>query len=440
MGVAMAKPKVLLVGGMDYNVPPQLKDHFDVVRHITQGGKFQSLPKADYVFVITEWAGHNLVENVKAKTDAPFIPLARGGWEAIKQDLKRRSILPPEEEPGAPPPAVPAKPEVSCDSLFASMTETEVWKKYGPAIIEAAKGALRPKEVVSEGDMLEALSMSGVPKEDCRVYLPKLQMKGILDPVSDGKWRLMAASGVDFENDRVKVDSEFEAEVKAGLESASNKTSFQKNGSYGTDQSTGRRQVRSPELLAMIGGLHKGPYASKRAIFHEMRKYSTFDGLSDWQVEKYILRAIESKIVDDTKAQFYINQDPKVVLTRAKEKILEPEIPVEKAAPAPLEKMVQDHNDKVSGKIDKTDVEKAWCYVVEGVKKEKDRLGSLLSHCRIEWMGDNKVLVVFIPAALAQFQKFVESTENWGVVNRMIQERISKDTVIRFMVDNGLRA
>jgi hypothetical protein len=89
--------------------------------------------------------------------------------------------------------------------------------------------------------------------------------------------------------------------------------------------------------------------------------------------------------------------------------------------------------------IDKTEAEKSWCHIVEIVRREKDRLGNLLSHCRIEWMGDNHVLVIFLPSVLAQWMKFVESTENWGLVSAAVQERFLPNTAIRFMLDNGLR-
>jgi hypothetical protein len=439
------KTKVLLVGGMEYNVPPQIKEMFDVVRHVTHGMKFQSLPQADYVFVITEWASHNLVETVKAATNAKIIPLPRGGWEAIKLDLRRRSILPPDEEVAAPVAAETPQPAVPSESLFSAMSESEVWKKYGASIIEAAQTTLKPKEVLSEDHVLEALSLSGVPKDDCKVFLVKLQMKGILDPVSEGRWRLMAAPGVDFENDRVKVDGEVQETSQRGRPRSSSAVQKEEQGfggSYGTDPKTGRRQVRSPELLGMIAGLNKGPYSSKREIFDEMRKYTTFDGLSDWQVRKYIDRAIEAKIVDDTHAQMYINHDNKVVLTRAKAPEPEPEAPEKLMAVSvsnPVDKALQDHSDKMAGKVAKEDAEKGWCFVVEAIKKQKDRLGGVLSHCRIEWMGDNKVLVVFVPSALAQWQKFVESTENWGLVTSLVQEKIARGTAVRFMADNGLR-
>jgi hypothetical protein len=416
------KHKILLVGGMDYNVPPELKDVFDVVKHVTQGSKFQSLPQADYVFIITEWAGHNLVEMVKQKVSAPIIPLVRGGWKAIKMDLQRRSILPPDEKP-ADTHAVVEDPEMpAADSLFVSMSEAEVWKKYGQALIEAAQGTLKPKEIVSEDDILEALSLSGVPKGDCSVFLPKLQLKGILDPCGEGRWRLMAAPGTDFDNER--ADPAAEADARS-------------NGSGNVTVT--RRRLRPPVLIALMRGLPKGPYASKRSIVEEMRKYVEFDAVSDWTVRRYIDRAIGEKIIDDSRADLYVNQSTDVVLTRKKEL----ELKVELKAPDEILKEAAKSQTVLPfptpKTIDKMEAEKAWCHVVENVRRDKDRLGNLLSHCRIEWMGDNHVLVIFLPSVLAQWMKFVESTENWGFVSAAVQERFLPNTAIRFMLDNGLR-
>jgi hypothetical protein len=89
--------------------------------------------------------------------------------------------------------------------------------------------------------------------------------------------------------------------------------------------------------------------------------------------------------------------------------------------------------------MSKQEVEKKWCYVVGRVKDVRERLSDILLHCRIEWMETNKVLVIFLPAAISNCQRFLESTENWGTVSRIVQEHFTRDTVIRFMLDNGLR-
>lgn len=200
-----------------------------------------------------------------------------------------------------------------------------------------------------------------------------------------------------------------------------------------------RRTVRSPSLIGFIAGLRKGPYASKGAICEEMRKYVEFDALSDWQVKRYVEKAIELKIVDDTKRDFFINQKTDVALTRKPEVKVsqEPEIAPEKAIQAA--QVQQGMVFPARKEIDKTEAEKSWCHVVEGVKRERERLASVLTHCRIEWMGGNHVLVIFLPAVLAQWMNFVQSTENWGLISRAVQDRFSRDTAIRFMLDNGLR-
>jgi hypothetical protein len=414
----MVRYKVLLVGGMDYNVPPELKDSFEIVRHITQGSKFQQLPQADYVLVITEWASHNLVEAVKNAVSAPVIFLPRG-WAAMKELLEARSILTP-QAPAQAEASAPSPEKPPSESLFSSMTESDVWKKYGQKLIEAAQGTLRPKEVVAEEDILEALSLSGVPKADCAAFLPRLQMKGILDPCEGNRWRLMAAPGIDFENDRVEIPSE--KEEKSALPSR-----------------TRRSVVKSPSMATFIAGLNKGPYASKRAIYEEMRKYKEFDALSDHQVKGFVERAIKLRIIDDTNRDLFVNQDLGVFLTRKEmPKAVEPEMAPEKAMEEAKKEMgLFAFLPKQA--LEKVDAEKSWCHVVEEIRKERERLANVLVHCRIEWMGGNNVLCIFLPAVLSQWMKFVESTENWGLTGRIVQEKFGHGTVIRFMVDNGLR-
>lgn len=415
------KKRIILVGGMDYNVPKELKQEFDVVRHITKQEKLGGLPKVDFIFVITEWASHNLVETVKANSKFPVVLLPRGGWNAMKQELLNRSILMPCV---AEPEAAPAVTPIPDESLFSSMSEGEVWKKYGASMIEAVQTTMEPKKVVSEDYLLEVLSLSGIAKSDCAVFLPKLQMKGILDPVSDHRWRLMAAPGVDFDNDRLKADSSAvlvdDPDTKGKL----------------------RRKVKSPTLVGMIAALPKGPYDSRRHIFEEMRKYVEFDALSDWQAKKYIDLALEMKIVDESNEKIYINQDPSLSVKRKPQAMVEDNPSAqEMALEVQKTRTVTSVYAAMQPKLEmgKTEAEKAWCYVVEEIKKERERLGNVLVHCRIEYMDGNRVLVVFLPPAVSHWMKFVESTENWGIVNRVVQERFSKDTVIRFMLDNGLR-
>lgn len=417
------KRRIMVVGGMDYNIPSELKDHFEIVKHITKGSKFQSLPDVEYIFVVTEYTSHNIVEAVKAGSPCPVVLLPHGGWSSMKTELERRSILASQGEmPQEAPPVVPAPVEKS-EGLLSSMSEMDVWKKYGASLIEAAQTTMEPKKTVSHDEVLEILSLSGVPKVDCETFLPRLQMKGILDPVGTDRWRLMAAPGVDFDNDRVKVvgKKDFEDEEAPAVKF--------------------RGKVKSPTLIAMIAGLPKGPYHSRRQIFEEIRRYVDFESLSDWQVKKYIALAVESKIVDESNKDIYINTDPSVALKRKQ--------PVQAVPPEAkeLEKEVQKSQTfagllpvvPIKKEMEKTEAEKAWCYVIEDVKKERERLGNVLVHCRIEYMNGNKVLVIFLPPALAQWNKFVESTENWGLISRKVQERFSKDTVIRFMLDNGLR-
>lgn len=415
----VSRKKILLVGGMDYNVPQELKDAFEIVKHITQGSKYQTLPAVDYVLVITEWANHNLVESVKKSADAEIIFLPRGGWPGMRGELERRSILAPETSLQE---AAVEVHKVSAESLLSSMTESDIWKKYGQKLIEAAQVTLKPKEIIKEDVLLEALSLSGVPKGDCAIFIPRLQMKGILDPCNDGKWRLMSAPGVDFDNDRVSIPSEVEAASTGAALGVTGK----------------RRSLKSSSVVNFIAALDRGPYTSKRAIYEEMRKYKEFDALSDHQVKGYVERAIVLKIIDDSNKNLFIKQQSETVLTRKDIKEPDP-LPEKVVLPVRLPSFT-DVQKPTAKEMDKLAAEKSWCHVVENVRKDRERVANVISHCRIEWMGVNNVLCIFLPAVLSQWMKFLESTENWGLISRAVQERFAKDTAIRFILDNGLRS
>lgn len=106
------KKKVLLIGGMHFNVPKELHEHFEIMKHVEQGtDKIQQLPKADYIFVISNWVSHGIVKAAKKVLGVPVIWL-RKGWNAMSVELLRQglldpAVLKPAEETGVttPPPA-----------------------------------------------------------------------------------------------------------------------------------------------------------------------------------------------------------------------------------------------------------------------------------------------------------------------------------------------
>lgn len=91
------KPKVVLVGGLDWNVPDELRECVEIVKHVEQTNSFRvgTMPAADYIFVISDFASHNLVESVSKQLSIPIVWLKKG-WSHMKLELERRSILPPD--------------------------------------------------------------------------------------------------------------------------------------------------------------------------------------------------------------------------------------------------------------------------------------------------------------------------------------------------------
>lgn len=425
------KVKIILVGGMDYNIPDELKERFEIVKHITQGSKYNMLPQAEYIFVITQWANHNIVEQVRRDCKIPVVWL-RQGWASMKADLQKRSLLPPEPPPEVAP-QVPA-PQDSPGVSTLGLSEAEIWKKFGEKMVEACRNVLKLGEKVTETDLLEVLAMAGPPVEDCRLFLPKLQMLGIIAPTKNGLWRL-ASSNEEAYEDEPEVEEVPRASVKR-------KASVSSDGRSASEERL-RRIPGTPALVTnLIAGLPMGPYPTKRAIYREMRKYKEFAGLTDNQVRLAVERAIEQKIVDDTHASLFIDHKDNLPLTMLErpQSQEEPEVPKVIRAPGTFEDIMAPPPVVVTPQgLTKQEVEKKWCYVVERIKDVRQRLSDILVHCRIEWMETNKVLVIFLPAAISNCQRFLESTENWGTVSRIVQDHFTRDTVIRFMLDNGLR-
>ncbi len=432
--VVADKAKVILVGGMDYNVPQDLKDNFEIVKHITQGSRYNTLPQAQYVFVLTQWANHNIVDQVKRESKAQVVWLPQG-WAAIKETLQKRSLLPP-DAPEVNSAVVPSS-SASAPSSTLGMSHAEIWKKFGDKMVEACRAVLNLGQKVSEAELLEALALAGPPPEDCKHFLPRLQMLGVVVPTKDGKWRLASTDTEAYEEDGHE-------EVAAAPKPSLTERRRAEPRGLRTDAEERLRLIPgNPALVTrLIAGLKAGPYPTKKSIFVEMRKYSEFSGLSDNQVRSAVERAIELKIVDDTHKTLTIAHQDDLKLTLIEKKEEEPSIP-EVPAPSVLEAMaqpvMQPQPPPASVGLTAEESQKKWDLVVERVHATRQRIGDILHLCRMEWMGTNKVLVIMIPGSLASCQKFLESMENWGVISRTVQEHFTRDTVVRFMLDNGLR-
>ncbi len=134
----MANPRLLIIGGKPFNVPPRLKDYFEIARHVEQEErKLGTLPTVDYILVITNWVNHGAIAT--ARKVLPGVPViwVRKGWPAMSAELRRRGLIP--EEAVAPEPEVPEAPEPVAagepkEDEFASMTEEQLEAATRPEV------------------------------------------------------------------------------------------------------------------------------------------------------------------------------------------------------------------------------------------------------------------------------------------------------------------
>ncbi len=415
----MERQRVIIVGGRDYNIPKELRERFEIVRHYEQKtSRIDQLPAADYVFVITDFVNHNVVDAVKRQSSIPVVWLGRG-WSHMKLELQRRSILPPDSAPEA---AEPAREEEKAQSTTTGLSEDELWRLYKAKIIEAVKGALIPGELVSEADLLDLLS-DIAPQGDMRMLLPRLHMGGVIMEVKEGHWSLMIGS------------DGFESGLASGQPTQ-----------RPTTRTVRVNREPPPDRALKMHGLKLGPYASLAALIREMLKYEEFhiDGkpMSIAGCRNIIKRAVELKIVDDTHAQIYVDHKDNVVLKRIAPPDPEPEIaPPSQAPPSPafaLEQMYdQMQVENAQNRITKEKAEELWREVVERVKVQKKMVGTIIENGRIEWLADSAILCCLVPSEYSVYMRQLDSTETWGLVSSIARECFGAGIVIRFVLDNA---
>lgn len=115
----MGKPRLLIIGGKPFNVPPQISEHFEIAKHIEQDQMKFSLPSADYVMVICNWVNHSAISSVRNSMPRTPVIWVRKGWPAMRAELLRRGLIPeaeietPEmvEEPEEPESSTPMSEE-----------------------------------------------------------------------------------------------------------------------------------------------------------------------------------------------------------------------------------------------------------------------------------------------------------------------------------------
>lgn len=414
-------PKVILVGGLDFNVPKELYTHFEVVKHLTENRRFQKLPDADFIFVLSNWANHATVDTVKKQSKVPVVWL-RKGWAAMKEELVRRSILPPDGVPQeAPPEATPSPSSEGEGQPESGLSEDELWKIYGSQIIQAIRSALKAHELVKEEDFLEILSLAGPSKKDCKLFLEsgRLQMKGLVECVRPGIWRSMIGD-----------DGHADYGVRGPF--------------------VDKRERRPPGIskraadrARLIGGLSEGPYLSYADIARKMQKYEEFwhagAPISFEGCRRLIKQAIDLGIVNDEKKDIRIKFDPEIVLTPIPEP--EPEIP-EPPPPAitpTREPLKKEEWSPKPPEFTQEEAKNAWLDVLNEIKSRRRHIATILEGVKVEWLQESQILCCIIPAIYGMYQRQIEATDNWGMIQAVVRARFGATVTIRFLLDNGLR-
>ena len=148
----MSKPRLLLIGGKAFNVPSELRTHFDIARHIEQEDKkFATMPTVDYILVITNWVNHGAIASARKSLPKTPIIWVRKGWPAMSAELQRRGLL---AAPVAPVTEVPEEviaeiveaPPVP-DDPFAKMTDEQLEAATRPEVVLPVQETAVPQPI-----------------------------------------------------------------------------------------------------------------------------------------------------------------------------------------------------------------------------------------------------------------------------------------------------
>lgn len=416
------KKKVLIVGGLPFNIPNELRDLFQVVKHVEEGtSRLADLPAVDYVFVMSDFASHKMLQVVKDRANVPIVYL-RKGWASMKEELIERCLLPQGHLAAGAKAQIAKDPETG---TLSGLSEDELWKTYKPKFIEAVKGALKPRELVSEADLLEALALVGVPAEDCRLVLPRLQMGGVVDSPKEGFWRsLISQAGFDFGDGSLEPAAAPQKRTRS-------------SSSFNMD-----RKEEADARARRLRGLPMGPYPSKRAILREMLKYEEWNPggvpARENALKRAIERAIILRVIDDTHENLLVDHDPLMGLKKLVKNGAQEEVPVPLPIPEKDIWELELERRRAATQADIATLKGRWPEVVQAVKREKKMVGTILESCRIQWIDEERIAVCLVPAEFTMYRLTLEATENWGFVTKVARELLGQDFVVRFLMENRL--
>lgn len=309
------KPRVLIFGGMPKNIPNDLRNAVDIVRHITtdqckriEVSQLVGVGKYDCIIVITRFASTRDARILEKSMSVPCI-FASGGWGKMQAELQRYGFLVNEDDKSkpkdkaaavsAPPeyvPPVEVQPPASETTI--GLPPEELWRLYGKKAIACVRAVLKPGEKVLEADIVDTLALDvGLPSSDLAALLPELALRGVLENVSGTTWRLASTADSEYE----ASDDRSEIGVKKP------------------------RKVPQPhdktlKLIATMKGLPMGPYDTKTALAQAMAKYAEFrhvDGseVSEWTAYVRIQQAMQGGVVEMHHGRLYLDHSDAITLT-----------------------------------------------------------------------------------------------------------------------------
>lgn len=322
----MEKVPLLLIGGRDHNLPPDLRKRFDLThveldRETIPPGLCQD---AMAVVVLRAVPGRlwDQAQEIALQRGIPIARVESGNDVAshlrripeIKKLLDRQhgnGHRTEQEQEKSSEAVTDTLPDIGLD-------DDSVWKKYGDKLLEGVKILFNAGEKKHEADFLGELSeFVGIPTGTVKRMLPQLDYRSVLVNIPQSQtWQLLWSES----GDPVEVDNT-PVEPKAP---------------------EGPKETKLEARVLALAGLHPGPYRSKYQLAQTMALYTDFDSkdgkpLSATQALNVVDRAIEAGFAEEKEGEFFVHQDDSLKLTRREEAPPGPP-PTPASAPPKVEK------------------------------------------------------------------------------------------------------
>jgi hypothetical protein len=149
------KPRLLIIGGMHRNVPPQLSQYFDIARHVEQSDRRfgTTWPHVDHIMVITNWVNAGAVSSARKGLPNADVIWVHAGWRSIRDELIRRHLITLEEAAPVADQETEIHAPPSADDPYANMSLEELEKATRPEehVPEPAAPEPQPASIAAPG-------------------------------------------------------------------------------------------------------------------------------------------------------------------------------------------------------------------------------------------------------------------------------------------------